>query len=360
MNTKISCVFLFAFLLLIITGCKEADTTQSSIRPVRTTKPILYEKGKEDLTLPASINELRETKLSFRVGGPLLQLNDIKGVYVKKGQLIAKIDPRDFQLAVEATKSQYELANTEYERYKNMKETETVSKSVFDKVETTYKLAKTNYEKAVNALADVDIVAPFSGYINNIFVNNYEMVQPGQPILSLIDMSEYEVNAWLPVEDAVKVNKNNSFRCVVSLGEKKIWLEGKLKEIGTKTSISKQSLPITVVVNAPNNLKLSAGVTTFLKITNNSKNSNISFMVPSSAVFTRDSKSYVWIYNDGSSTVSAHEVTTGDLKSNNFIEVNSGISGDEDIVTAGVNYLFEGQKVKKLEQFSKSNIGNKL
>lgn len=360
MNTKISSVFVFVSLLLMFIACKETKTEQSIIRSVRTAKPVLYERGQNDLTLPASINELRETKLSFRVGGPLLQLNDIKGAYVKKGQVIAKIDPRDFKLAVEATGSQYKLAKIEYERYKNLRETETISKSVFDKVETTFKLAKTNYEKAENALADVVIVAPYSGYINNVFVNNYEMVQPGQPILSLIDMSQYEVNAWLPVEDAIKVNENSSFRCVVTLGDKKIHLQGKLKEIGTKTSISKQSLPITVVVNAPDSIKLRAGMSTFLKITNEEKGPNPFFTVPSSAIFTRDNKPYVWIFDNASSTVSAREVTTGKITSNNSIEIIGGISGNEIIVTAGVHYLFEGQKVKQLEQFSQSNIGKKL
>lgn len=360
MNTKTTGVFFLTSLLFIMIACKETKNEQNTIRPVRTAKPVLQTKGQDNLTLPASINELRETKLSFRVGGPLVQLNDIQGAYVKKGQLVAKIDPRDFMLAVEATKSQYELAKIEYERYKNLKETETVSKSVYDKVETTWKLAKTNYEKAENALADVDILAPFSGYINNVFVNNYEMVQPGQPILSLIDMSQYEVNAWLPVEDAVKVNNNSSFQCVVPLGNKKIWLKGKLKEVGTKTSISKQSLPITVVVSAPDSIKLSAGMTTFLEIYDNADNSNMSYLVPSSAIFLKENKPYVWIYDNVSSTVSAHEVTTGELTANNSIEVKSGITGNEDIVTAGVHYLFEGQKVKKMEQFTPSNIGNKL
>ena len=360
MNAKISSVFFIASLLLLLTACNDADITQISIRPVRTAKPILYEKGKQDISLPASINEVRETKLSFRVGGPLLQLNDIKGAYVKEGEVIAKIDPRDFELAVQATQSQYKLAETEYERYKNLRETETVSKSVYDKVETGYKLAKTNYERAVNALKDIDITAPFSGYISNVFVNNYEMVKPGQPILSLIDMSMYEVNAWISVEDAMNVTKNSSFICIVSLGDKKIQLSGKLKEIGTKTSFSKQSLPITVLVNAPESIKLSAGMTTFLEINNNSENANTSFMVPSSAIFTKDDKPFVWIYNNDSSTVSARKVTTGSLVSDNTIEIKGGIAENEDIVTAGVHYLFEGQKVKKMEQFSKSNIGNKL
>ena len=359
MNAKMTSFFLCVSLLFMM-ACKETDTTQSSIRPVRTGKPVLYEKGKKNISLPASINELRETKLSFRVGGPLLQLYDIKGAYVKKGQLVAKIDPRDFNLAVEATQSQYELAKIEYERYKNLKETETVAKSVFDKVETTYKLAKTNCDKAVNALADVEMVAPFSGYIYNVFVNNYEMVQPGQPILSFIDMSMYEVNAWIPVDEAIDVNKDCSFSCIVTVGEHKVRLSGTLKEIGTKTSFSKQSLPITVIVNPPDTLKLSAGMTTFLEINKNLKNNNASFTIPSSAIFTKDNEPYIWIYDNNTSTVSARKVTTGDLLSNNSIEVKGGIMGDEDIVTAGVHYLFDGQEVKKMKEFSQSNIGNKL
>ena len=360
MSIKITDIFILAYILFMMTACKETKNEQNIIRPVRTAKPVQQTKGQYNIILPASVNELRETKLSFRVGGPLLQLNDIKGAYVKKGEIIAKIDPRDFNLAVEATESQYKLAKTEYERYKNLNETETVSKSVYDKVETTYKLAKANYERAVNALADVDIVAPFSGYINNVFVNNFEMVQPGQPILSLIDISQYEVNAWLPVEDAAKVNKSSSFQCVVSLGNKKIRLIGNLKEIGTKTSISKQSLPITVVIKAPDSIKLSAGISTFLEISDNANNLNTSFSVPLSSIFTKDNKPYIWIFDSSSSTVYAREVTTGELRPNDAIEIKSSITADMDIVTAGVHYLFEGQKVRKMEQSTQSNIGNKL
>ena len=359
MRVKVTYVLLLATLVFSVMACKETETKQNSIRPVRTAKPIVSKKSNSNITLPASINELRETKLSFRVGGPLLQLNDIKGTYVNKGDIIAQIDPRDFKLAVEATKTQYEQAKAEYERYKNLRETKTVAKNVFDKIEMGYKLSKTNYEKAKNALADIDIRAPFSGYINNVFVNNYEMVQPGQPILSLIDVSQYEVNAWLPINDAANVNKNSIFRCKISLKGKNFYLKGKLKEIGTKTSFTKQTLPITVIVSAPDSIQLRPGMTTFLEIAEQTKNTNTAFTIPTSAIFTKNNKPYVWILNNESSTVSAHVITTRNFTEANSIEV-FGITGNEDIVTAGVHYLFEGQKVKKMEQFSKSNIGNKL
>lgn len=351
---------LFFFLLTLAAACKEEKKQTQSIRPVRVQKPVRMQSAENNITLPASINELRETKLSFRVGGPLIGLNDVIGSYVKTGEVIAKLDPRDFKIAVEATESRYKLAKAEYERYKNLVAKESVSKSVFDQMETNYKLAKTDFESASNAYNDTEVRAPFSGYINQVFVNNYEEVMPGAPIISLLDISKFEVNAWISVEDVTTINNNTNFTCIVKQGEKEYRIPGKLKEIGNKTSRSKQSLPITIVINSNDELKLKAGMTTYLEMNNGGAQAASSFQVPVASVFTKDNKTWVWIFNEQSHTVSAQNVTTGKVMDDGYVEVSRGFSGNETVVTAGAHYLFEGQEVKKIEGFSKSNVGNKL
>jgi len=360
MNRIVKNSILFLCFLSVVLACKQEITQKQLVRPVKLEKPSKSKQMGSVITLPASINELRETKLSFRVGGSLIVLNDVVGSYVKEGEIIAKLDPRDFKLGVEATESLYKLAKTEYERFKNLLEKESVSKSTFDQIETKYKLAETDYEKALNAFKDVEIKAPFSGYINFVFVNNFETVGPSTPIISLLDMSKFEINAWISIKDASMLNNSTNFTSIIKQGEKNFRIPGKLKEIGNKTSISKQSLPITIVIDSPGEIKLRAGMTTYLEIANDKSQTTTLFQVPVSSLFRKENLTHVWVFNEKTNTVHSRQVTFGKALDNGNIEITNGLLGNESIVTAGANYLFEGQEVKKWEGFTKSNVGNKL
>lgn len=347
--------------MTVMMSCKqEAVETKKIVRPVKIEKLSYVQQSAKHISLPASVNELSDTKLSFRVGGPLVMLNNVEGDYIEAGEVIARIDQRDFEIGIEATKSAFELTEAEYERYKNLVAKESVSQSAFDQMETQYKISKTNYESALNALKDTEIRAPFSGYINTVFVNNFEAVAPGQPIISLLDMSKFEINAWISVSDVASITDNTVYTCIVNQGGKEFRIPGKLKEIGTKTSPSKQSLPVTIIIDASEDVKLHAGVTTYLEMSTEDTLALASVQVPLSSLFTKNSVSYVWLYNDKASTVSAKQITTGQILENGKMEVLKGLQGNEIIVVAGTSYLFEGQEVKKMESFSKSNVGNKL
>lgn len=360
MNRIVKHSILIFCLLGVMAACQQEAEQKQTLRPVKTEKPTRVQQSTNTITLPASINELRETKLSFRVGGPLVVLNDVVGSYVKQGEVIARLDSRDFKIAIEATETRYQLATAEYERYKKLVEQESVPKSVFDKMETTYKLAKTDFESAFNAFADTELKAPFAGYINQVFVNNFEEVSPGAPIISLLDMSEFEVNAWISVDDVMTINNSTQFACIVKQGKKEVRISGKLKEIGNKTSHSKQSLPITITIDSPSDIKLRAGMTTHLEIANSPLPGRALFQVPVASVFTKDRHTNVWIFNTETHTVSARQILCGKVQDDGHMEVLKGLSGNESIVIAGAHYLFEGQKVKKMEEVSKSNVGNKL
>lgn len=354
---KSMCVIL---LIISTVACSDKNKQTEIERLVKVQKPLKISMAENSIVLPASVSERRETKLSFRVGGPLTYLNDVVGCYVNKGDIIAKIDSRDFQIYLHSAESNYKLAEADYERYKELYKKESASKSVFDQMETRYKLAKANYESASNALQDIELRAPFSGYINQVFANNFEDVKPGNPIISLIDVSEFEVTAWLSVDDASQITEKNSFFCLVNSEGSKIKIPGRLKEIGNKTSLSKQSIPVTILIPNTEENTIKAGMVAQLEIKKDNQNASSLFELPMSSVFKRESNTWVWKLNETSNTVSARKVNIGRVLDNGSIEILDGISENDLIVTAGVNYLFEGQSARKLDEFSKTNIGNKL
>lgn len=347
-------------MLLSIVSCKEEVKKKAYIRAVKVIETSFNKEQNNNTIVPASIHEKRETKLAFRVKGPLVKLNDIIGDYVSKDQVIAKIDPRDYKIALEAREAVFKLASAEYERYKVLLEQESVAKSTFDKIESDYTSAKTAYESAKNALYDTDLRAPFSGYINSTYANNYEEVNPGQAIVSLIDLSKFEIKAWISLDDLSKIKNDTQFNCLIERDGKKLRIPGRLKEVGHKTSASKQSYPISILIDAPENSKLRAGIATHLEICESNTDSDSFMKIPIACVFSKNNKTYVWVYKEKTGQVSAKEVRKGKILPADMIQIENGLKGGESIVNTGVNFLTEGQQVKKLEAFSKTNIGNKL
>ncbi len=353
-----NCKLFLVLLATVLFGCSESKQVKRNLRSVNVAKVTSLTQSEDKMVLPATVNERRRVDLAFRVGGPLVMLNNIVGSYVEKGQVIASIDDRDFKVGLSKAESNYKMAKAEYERYKTLLEQNSVSKSVFDKMEMQYVMAKGNYEDAKNAFEDTHLKAPFSGYVDMVYVENFEKVNPGQPIVSFLDLSTYKVLAWVSQQDAKLLNEHTKFITEIQTNDSTYHVEGKLLELGSKASMSKQSYPVSVVIEAPAGLKLRAGVTAKLEIYKSFTGASDLCVVPVTSVFSRGEDSYVWIYKD--STVTKQQVVLGKILSTDEIVIEKGVKTDELVVSAGVNYLQDGEKVSVYKGFSKTNIGNQL
>ncbi len=349
----------FLFLIIVLlSSCSESKKVSKNTRSVKVAKVLSLNESKNTISLPATVNERRGVDLAFRVGGPLVTLNNVTGSYVKQGDVIASIDKRDFKVGLSKTESNYKLAKAEYERYKELLSQKSVSQSVFDRMEAQYILAKGNYEDAKNAFEDTQLRAPYSGYIDLVYVENYEKVNPGQPIVSFLDLSSYKVTAWVSVNDAKKINDNTRFVCEIKGIDSTYHFDAHLLELGSKASISKQSYPISVVLDAPNNIKLRAGMSAILKVSAAQTSDEMAYVVPATSVFSSNEKTCVWIFKDNK--VTKQTIQLGAVVSDDEVIVLNGLKANDIVVTAGVNYLHEDEQVKVYQGFSETNKGNQL
>ncbi len=345
-------------LLALLWSCKPEQQAKETIRSVKVSKVLALNESQHKITLPATVNERRAVELAFRVGGPLVDLNNIVGSYVEKGQVIARIDKRDFQVGLSKIESNYKLAKAEYERYKELLKQKSVSQSFFDKMEAQYLLAKGNYEDAKNAYDDTDLKAPFSGFISQVFVENFEKVNPGQPIVSFLDLSSYKVSAWVAADDAQKISPQTRFVCNLSDGQQSYQLEGTLLELGSKASHTKQSYPVSVLIEPTKEMHLRAGMTATLDVYPQIQDEIQACVVPLTAVFSADEQNYVWVLKDN--TVNQRKVELGTIVSDQELMITHGLQAGETIVSAGVHYLNQGEHVRIYQGFSKTNKGNQL
>lgn len=356
--------------------------------------------------------ELRESKLAFRVGGPLRAFNVQVGQRLAEGDVIAQIDPRDFELAVarveaglaeaeaglkamregarpedivaleaklEGTQSKLHEATLFRDRFKALVEDGSVPKARFDNAAAAFavaqaevKAAEKQLEKARkgarieeiegmeakiaglkaqlatarNALNDTALRAPSSGVVSQKYVENYETVAAGHPIVSLLDCSAIEVTVGIPEDVVIRQDRFRNFVCELDAYAGR-WLPATLKEVGPAIQHGKLTYPMTVTLALPADLTIQPGMTARVRIEILQPSSkSTGFVLPSIATLPDDhGRPCVWVVDPRENVVHRQPVTLGEL-TNDGIEVTGGLQSGQWVVTAGATLLNEGQRVR--------------
>lgn len=328
----------------LLTGCNKAisEPAEPLIKPVK----LLAVK---DLTVDdsdaflARIDATYRAQLSFQVGGEVEKLLVRMGQGVEKGEVLATLDPKDLQLALDAAQAQYALAKTQWERAKSLYSKKLISTDSYDQKETQYKAALASFEQAKTDLSYTKIQAPFGGVVSYTYVKPYQVVGEKQEILNLIDNTTLDVSFTLPVSYAESVSLSalkNSEMWVTMDSEPSKRIPGKFKEISTQPNIDTNSYEAIVTITRPTDRNLLTGMTGQVHIAKQSK-SNAMTLPTSAWVNKQESQGEVWVMD--SSTQQVNKVT---LSLNESGAIESGLDNNDYVVIAGVERLVEGQVVK--------------
>jgi RND family efflux transporter MFP subunit len=308
-------------------------------------------------TFPGVTQESRSVDLAFRVGGPVIYLNASEGQRVAKGDLIARIDPRDFEIDLLAKEARYNQALAEKDRFLRTFERGSVSKTEYEQKLAVYMEAMSAFNDAKNALGDTRLNAPFNGFIDQQLVENFERVQVGQTIVRVLDLSSIEVKFTVPEVLAIQPGQFNDFTVFFDI-YKDVPFKAELKEVEKK---SDQSAGIPVVITLREldklnkELKILPGLACNVKVrfsqSADAKTGDQMFAIPLSAVYGNpdSDQKFVFVVEKDSMTVVRKEIRTGKLSSENMVQVESGLVRGEILVVAGTSTLKDGQKIKLLE-----------
>ncbi len=328
----------------LLTGCNKAisEPAEPLIKPVK----LLAVK---DLTVDdsdaflARIDATYRAQLSFQVGGEVEKLLVRMGQGVEKGEVLATLDPKDLQLALDAAQAQYALAKTQWERAKSLYSKKLISTDSYDQKETQYKAALASFEQAKTDLSYTKIQAPFDGVVSYTYVKPYQVVGEKQEILNLIDNTTLDVSFTLPVSYAESVSLSalkNSEMWVTMDSEPSKRIPGQFKEISTQPNIDTNSYEAIVTITRPTDRNLLTGMTGQVHIAKQNK-SNAMTLPTSAWVNKQEKQGEVWVMD--SSTQQVNKVT---LSLNESGAIESGLDNNDYVVIAGVEQLVEGQVVK--------------
>jgi multidrug efflux system membrane fusion protein len=305
---------------------------------------------------PGRVRANEEVNLAFQVAGPLIEFPVKKGQEVQQGELLARIDPRDFQNDLQAKQGVLAKAKADLEKIERLVSQEMAAEQELIDTKAAFEVAKAQTEIAAKALEDTHLRAPFAGVIANTFVKNFENVQAKQPILSLQDVSSVTIEVNVPEETvALSRNAKDKIKVVATFD----YLPGRefdvtLKEFATEADPLTQTFLGTFVMPAPDDVFILPGMTATLEtyLKEGATAEDAGYAVPIDAVpIDGLGQYYVWIvkqHDDGTGTVHRVNVTVGDMMGNDIL-VLEGIEQGDRIATAGVHVLQEGQRVRLLE-----------
>ncbi|MCG8637217.1 MAG: efflux RND transporter periplasmic adaptor subunit [Desulfobacterales bacterium] len=339
-----------ALALFPAAGCekKEDSVAVEVVRPVKV-MTVAGTGGQVNLTFPGKTRANRRVDLSFKVPGPLVELPVEEGQSVKKGQLIARILPRDFKISLDQAKAQAINAERQYDRYKELYVRRQVSKADFDQYKASKDVAAAQLEDARNALKDTYLRAPFDGIVAKRHVENYEEVQAKQPIVFFQDNSKIEVLVDAPENVVVNLredNQINAYATFASAPGQKYPLT--LKEFSTEADPQTQTYQVVLLMDQPGDINILPGMTATVTGTRTERGeTEVRIVIPAISVLEDPrGNDYVWVLDKGEMRVKKRKVAAGEMTGSNSILILDGLAGGETVVISGVTKLREGMKVR--------------
>lgn len=336
---------IYLILISLICSCSSSENeTTEQTRTVRTAKAETAS-GESVRRYSFVSKPYKTSDLSFRVGGPVTEFDVQPGQFFRKGQVIAQIDSRDYEIAYDRAKAVFEQAEAEYKRISSLYNKGNISGTSYEKAKSDYVQARTAYEAAQFNLNDTKLKAPFDGYIQDVNIERFQDVKPSFPVVSFIDVSKIKVEVYIPEDIAAYMRKSNDPECEIKFSgmENRTFkpVETFISQSTTKNNIS---YLLTAVISNTENC-LIGGMTDELSLPVRLTSVSSPVTVPQNAVVNRmETGTYVWRLKDDN-TVEKKSVTTGKITGNNHIEITSGLNTGDVIVTSGIHYLRENEKV---------------
>ena len=341
---------------VLATGCSKKIEQVEDIRPVRV-MVVAPANAQSVLELAGDIQPRYESRLGFRVGGKVVARHVDIGSTVRRGQVLMQLDPKDLQLAqaqanasVTAANSNLSLAKAELDRYRELRQKNFVSQALLDAKEAAYKAAAASHEQATaglkvqaNQSSYTTLVADVDGVVTALDAEIGQVVAPGVPVVRIAQTGEKEVRISIP-EDQVDTLRRVADVKVRTWANQGVQLDGRLREVSpmadpaTRTYTAKISIP-----KAGPEVRL--GMTATVSFI--SQSAQAAIHLPLTALFNDKNTTSVWVVENG--TVKLVPVQVAGAAGNEIL-LAGGVSPGQSVVTAGINLLRPGQKVKVLGQ----------
>jgi membrane fusion protein, multidrug efflux system len=334
---------------------RRQKTKAPEARPVRTVTVEKSDVG-ESVVLTGQINAENEAALAFRIGGRIIERLAGVGDRVEPDQVLAKLDPqnelnalRSAQAALSAAQGQLVEASNTFDRQNHLLERGFTTKVLFDQAQQTLRTSQSRVDDAQAQLQIAEdrvsytqLKANVTGAITARGAESGEVVQPGQMVFKVARQDGRDAVFDVPAQ-VIRSAPPEPKIIVALTDEPSVTAMGRVRQVDPQADPITRTFRVRVsLIDPPATMLLGATVTGRMQL-----ESAPTISIPASALTNIDGQPAVWIVDPSSLTVSLHNVDVQRFDPGTVV-ISQGLEGGEIVVTAGIQALHPGQKIRLL------------
>ncbi|PSU35132.1 efflux RND transporter periplasmic adaptor subunit [Photobacterium lutimaris] len=340
--------------ITLLAGCDKAALEPRTIVVPVSVAEVFMAQSAPQLTFPAVAAAADKSSLSFRVQGEVSFIGVRPGDMVKKGQLLARLDPTDYKLEVDDAQAKFNVSDSQYRRSAKLVKQGFLPQSQFDELRAQRRIAKARLDYAKLNLSFTELKAPFSGVISRVPVEQFENVQVGQLVMNLHLADQVDIIIQAPdmiYSQSTAVEVQESQPKAIILLEDGSEFKAQLKEFTTEPDPNLGSFLVTLTMPMPEDRFILDGMAVQVKA--DAQKLKVyrkgEAVIPLEAIVNEDGddlamdNKFVWVVNDDN-TVTKRKVVTDKVVPEG-VRLLEGLEAGEHIVVEGANRLREGQSV---------------
>jgi RND family efflux transporter MFP subunit len=339
-----------------VAGCRgEAAVEEEAVRPVKIAMVAAAPQGRT-LAYSGVVRPRIESPIGFRVGGKIVQRAVNVGDRVKVGQLIARLDDTDLKLAeasaraaVASGRTRRDVAHTNLERAKPLLPQGFISQAAYDvrrneldAAASALETAEAQLRQAGNAVGYATLTADKAGIVTAVTAEPGQVVSPGQPVIAIAEAGAVEVAIGVPEQDAGRIATGQKATVTLWAGPQP-GAEGRIREIAGQADPQSRTYAVRVAVaEPPPGMRLGMTANVAIRIEGESSGG---VLVPLTSLSQSGGTTVVYVVDAEKKTVRRTPVSISG-PAGDAVRVSGGVNAGDVIVTAGVQFLRDGMRVR--------------
>lgn len=342
--------------VLSLAACEKPSEPPAAPRPAF----VMTIKSADSVNASGIVGEIKpryESAQGFRVDGKITARLVEVGASVKKGQVLARLDSTDANLAVQANQANIAaaeadlaLAQANLERQRQLKDKKFISAAALDQFVTADKAAQARLQQAKaqtqvsgNQSRYTTLTADRDGIVTMIRAEPGQVVEAGEVVVQIMDPNTLEVQIPVPESRIAQFAPNTEAKMRLWADREQLYTV-KVREIAPAADAVTRSFLVKLDIQNPSaTLRPGMTATVFLR-----QSVGATILVPSTAVMAENANPFVWVV-DEKHHVHRQQVEVESYREDGVI-LKSGLAGEERIVTVGVQALVEGQEIRPVER----------
>ncbi|TVQ65266.1 MAG: efflux RND transporter periplasmic adaptor subunit [Balneolaceae bacterium] len=347
-------LLLIAGVVLTVNSCSgngepKEETTQNNARSV-SVETVRIEPGdfEDSIRLTGKVEALEDATVASESSGRVLSILN-RGEEVRKGDVMIQLDDRMIQAQYSAASAGFELALDTYERLEALYADSIISTQDFLSARAQRDQARSQLDLAEKQLGDTRIVAPFSGRIEERMIRTGELVNPGQPVVRLVNSDKIRVTAGIPERYSGEISEGDPVEIILRSLDDNV-RAGSITYAGSVIDPDTRTFAIEVELENQDG-RLKPDMIADLRVRRAVIRNTI--VIPRTAVIRDETGVFVFksVMENGKKVSDLVSVTTG-MASGSLIQILSGIREGDEVVVSGMRTLSIGDELNILSSES--------